>query len=80
MEPWVDLASRLGVPIALLAIVATYHVRVIREKDAELARINEMRVKESREIADKMVERDKTFLEMLGEVDRTLSMLLDRIK
>jgi hypothetical protein len=80
MEPWIDIASRFGLPVAMLAAFAWYHARVVKEKDGELSRINELRVKESRELSDKLVERDKTFLDMLNEVDKTLSMLLDRIK
>lgn len=80
MEAWVDLATRLGLPVAMLAAFAWYHVRVVRDKDAELSRINEKRVDESRELSNKLVERDKTFLEMLNEVDKTLTMLADRIK
>jgi hypothetical protein len=80
LQAWVDLTSHLGLPVAMLVAFAWYHVRVVKDKDAELARINENRVKESRDLSDKLVERDKDFLEMLNEVDKTLTMLADRIK
>lgn len=91
MEVWVDLASRFGVPTAILIIVLLYHARVVKEKDAELSkmnaakdaelsRVNELRVKESKELADKMLGRDTRFLELLSDVDKTLSTVLERIR
>jgi hypothetical protein len=80
MEVWLDVASRFGVPTAILAIVLLYHARVVKEKDVELARVNELRVTESKAVADKMIERDEKYLSTFAEVDKTLSMLTERIK
>jgi len=80
MEVWLDVASRFGVPTAILAIVLLYHARVVKEKDGELARVNELRVTESKAVADKMIERDEKYLSTFAEVDKTLSMLTERIK
>ena len=80
MEVWLDVASRFGVPTAILAIVLLYHARVVKEKDVELARVNDLRVTESKAVADKMIERDEKYLSTFAEVDKTLSMLTERIK
>ena len=80
VSPWVDIATRLGVPTAILVAVLYYHVRIVREKDAELARVNEQRVAESKAHAERMYEREKTQTELFGEVDKTLTLLLERIR
>lgn len=80
MEVWLDIATRFGVPTAILVIVLLYHAKVVEKKDVELARVNELRVNESRAVADKMIERDGKYLATFAEVDKTLSMLSDRIR
>ena len=91
MELWVDIATRFGMPTAILAIVLIYHARVVKEKDAalalvnelkdkELARVNELRVNESQAVSDKMIERDMKSLTTWHEVDKTLGLLIERIK
>jgi len=80
MEIWLDIAKTFGVPTAILVIVLVYHARVVKEKDAELARVNELRVKESKDLADLLLVRDKGFLELLGEVDKTMTIMLERLK
>jgi len=80
MEAWIDIATRFGVPTAILGIVLLYHARVVKEKDVELARVNELRVNESRAVSDKMIERDGKYLATFAEVDKTMSMLIDRMR
>jgi hypothetical protein len=98
MEVFLDVATRFGVPTAILIVVFVYHARVVKDhaalikekdvelarilgvKDAELARVNELRVKESQEVADRMIVRDAKYIEVLGEVDKTLTLISQRVK
>lgn len=80
VELWLDIAKTFGVPTAILVIVLVYHARVVKDKDAELARVNELRVKESKDLADLLLVRDKGFLELLAEVDKTMTIMLERLK
>jgi hypothetical protein len=74
-----DVATRFGVPVAILGVVLVYHAKVIRAKDAELARINDLRVEESKKVTDKMIERDGAYLEMMGDIDKTLTVIGERM-
>jgi len=80
MEVWLDIATRFGVPVALLAIVLWYHAKVVAAKDGELQRVNELRVGESRAFADKTIERDEKWHALIAEVDKTLSTLSAHIR
>jgi hypothetical protein len=72
-DPWIDLVTRLGLPVALLVAVLRYHAGVVKEKDAELARIND-------KWSDRLLERDKEFTKLMGDVEVTLGSLLEKIK
>lgn len=52
MPLWAQLVSTLGFPIVTCAAMAWYHVRVMREKDAEIKRLCEARAREAREALD----------------------------
>lgn len=80
MEVFLEIAKTFGVPTAILAIVLIYHARVVKEKDAELARVNELRVSESKSVSDKMIEHDNKSLTTWHEVDKTLQLLIERIR
>lgn len=73
-----DIAIKFGLPTAILVVVLVYHAKVVKAKDVELARINEMRVTESKDLADRLLGRDKAFLELIREVDKTLTIMLER--
>lgn len=87
MEVWVDIAKTFGPSAAILVAVLVYHAKavekhakVIEKKDAEIARVQELRVKESKDVSDKMIEHDNKSMTTLHGVDKTLSMLIDRIR
>lgn len=109
VTPWVDIATRLGVPTALLAFVVWYHVRMtrehavlVKEKDleiarlnkehdgeiarivkeysSELSRVNEQRVKESQEMTSRMFQRDNTAMDILTETDKTLTLIMEKLR
>jgi hypothetical protein len=52
VSPWVDVATRFGLPGAILVGVLYYHVRVVREKDAEIKLINAEVTRVSKEKQD----------------------------
>lgn len=70
---WIDLITGLGVPTAILIAVLRYHAGVVKEKDAELARIND-------KWSDRLLERDKEFTKLMGDVEVTLGTLLEKLR
>lgn len=80
MELFVDIATRFGVPTAILGIVLLYHARVIREKDKELARVNELRVTEATNMGEKMLTRFDKYSEVMTDVEKTVGLLIRELK
>lgn len=74
-----QLASHYGVPVALLAVVLYYHVRVVKEKDAEIARLNEARVGESRNSAQRVLEQNRILVDTMRETNNTLRALQEKL-
>ncbi len=80
-----EVARQFGVPVTLLAVVLWRYDRVVREKDTEIARINDARVKEKDEYAQRMLAQNKELYELFGEIaqmlkpiETALGRLLDR--
>ena len=84
VSEWVTIVTQIGVPAAILGLVfyfgLPYHARVVKEKDAEISRINEARVKDAEARADKQAARDEKFLTLLQEVHEALNLLNERIR
>lgn len=80
MELFVDIATRFGVPTAILGIVLLYHARVIREKDKELARVNELRVSEATNMGEKMLVRFDKYSAVMTDVEKTIGLLIRELK
>ncbi len=85
-EMFYELAKVFGLPMALLAILAYYHVGVLAKhaalvasKDEEIKRVNDLRVAESRDLADRSIERDEKTGAFLGELDKTIGVLAAHI-
>lgn len=72
---WIELVRTLGIPIGMLVVILPYHARVVREKDAELARVNELRVKEAEASSKTAMTLQAEQLTTIKEVDATLRVL-----
>ena len=82
-----DIVKTFGLPLALLAVFAVYHVGVVKThaalvatKDEEIKRINELRVSESRLVTDRMIAQDEKNGAILTSIGTTMTVLADRIK
>lgn len=94
VNPWVDIVTRLGVPTAFLGFFIWFHIQrqkshdqalkdkdaIIATKDGEITRINDLRVKEAQASSDRIFERDRETRDLLTEADKTLSMILGKLK
>lgn len=54
--------------------------RINKENSAELSRVNELRVKEAQENANRLFQRDKESMTLLAEADKTLTMILEKLR
>jgi len=102
---WVDIATRLGVPVALLILLAWYHIQttkghaqLVKAKDDEIkrlndehdddiakvneqvTRVNELRVSEHRQIHQDIIGLLNQTNKTMSETDKTLTMILERLK
>jgi hypothetical protein len=91
VEIFLELVKSIGLPAAMIVVMGVYHAGVVKAKDAEIARVNgikdaelsrvnELRVKESQEVSDKLIGRDAKYIEVMGEMDKTLTLVAQRIK
>lgn len=87
MEIVLEVARQFGIPVALLAVVLWRYDRVVREKDAEIARINDARVKEKDDYAQRLLAQNKELYELFGDIaqmlkpiETALGRLLERTK
>lgn len=54
--------------------------RINKENSVELSRVNELRVKEAQENANRLFQRDKESMNLLAEADKTLTMILEKLR
>jgi len=72
--------STYGLPTTLLLILLWYHVKVIQEKDCEIKRINEERVKEKQTSAESLLQVVEDFNRLQSEQAMTLKLLENRLE
>jgi uridine kinase len=86
IEIFVDLVVKLGLPVAILVVLAWYHARVIQAKDKQLEDLNKaytaslqtignQRVAEAKSYMDYSREREKQFLVVIDELNKTLNTM-----
>lgn len=83
---WARLIFYFGLPLAMLVVLARYHVDVVKtkdaelkaiaaEKDAEIARLNEMRLKAASVYGDRLLHIAMASNELAMESNATLDRL-----
>lgn len=99
-----DVASRFGLPAAVMAVLGWWHAQTVKakdleirsltdarisslkekdaallEKDRELARVQDLRVQESRMFTDMMLKQNQEWLRMMAEFSTTLEILTEKM-
>lgn len=71
----VDVATRVGLPLVLLAIMTRYSWAMIADKDAEIKRLNEARIRETLNHADRLYKVTAAARKMADQSTATLGAL-----
>ena len=99
-----DVASRFGLPAAVMAVLGWWHAQTVKskdleirsltdarisslkekdqallEKDRELARVQDLRVQESRAYTDMMLKQNQEWLRMMAEFNTTLEIMTEKM-
>ena len=78
MESVLELVTQLGLPTALLVVIAVHHVRALRERDAEIARLHALLLSAKDQEMTRLLEMQEEFMHLQGELERTLRLLTAR--
>ncbi len=78
MDVVLELVKVLGFPAALVLLMGWYHMRTVRAKDAEIARLNEERLKEKSQETERLLKMQGEFMQLQSEQQQTLNLLADR--
>ena len=76
-EELLRLLTDFGLPTALLFGLAAYHIKIIRQKDAEIVRLNEARIGERNEATNQLLGIVSDFNSLQDESNKTLALLAD---
>lgn len=74
------LLARYALPTTLLLFLAMYHVRVVRQKDLEIKRVNEARIRDSQVATERLLGIASEFNELSSEQKSTLLLISDRLR
>lgn len=78
MDIVLELVKAVGFPAAMLVIVGWHHVRTVRAKDGEIARLNEERLEQKEQETARLLKLVQEFNQLQNEQQQTLSLLADR--
>ncbi len=67
--------EKFGLPLAILLALAVHHVRVVIRKDAEIARVNECRVKAAEANAERMLGVATEFTELSNDTRTSMALV-----
>lgn len=70
-----DMITRFGLPLVLLAIVTKYSMSLISSKDAEIKRLNEARVRDTLNHADRLYKVTAAAQKMVDQNNETLDLV-----
>lgn len=80
MDILLSLLTQFGLPTALLLVLAAYHIRVVRQKDGEIARVNEARIEEAASAAERLLGTASEIILLGTELRTTLEVLGERLR
>lgn len=70
-----QLLTQFGLPIACLIALALHHVKVVKNKDIEITRLNEARVEEKETSTQQLLVIMSEFNKLASEQNETLALL-----
>ena len=86
MDVLLDLLKYYGIPLTMLVALAVHHVRTLRShktdignKDDEIKRLNEERLKEKGAETDRLLGMVTEFNKLQGEQTTSLNLIADRL-
>ena len=65
-----ELLVRFGLPTALLLALAWYHVRVVKQKDQEISKLNDKRLNEARNAYERSLQVSQAFVKLMEEAKK----------
>jgi len=82
----IDIITRLGLPIGILAVLAYYHAQVVKAKDDDLKRLHDSYAEKLHKLSDQRVAEAKSYMELtqeqmrettkvLGDIDKTIAVI-----
>ena len=73
-----DMITRFGLPLVLLAVVTKYSWTLLSDKDAEIKRLNEARIRETLNHAERLYKVTATAQKMVDQNNATLDAVARR--
>jgi hypothetical protein len=72
---WARLVVYVGLPIVALALLAWYHVQVVRDKDKAIAKLNADNQKLVREMYEELFDMARAGNEVVTQCNQTLNRI-----